>query len=58
MAQVVCRRPLTMEARVRTQVSPCEICGGQSTSVFPCQSKCFILFTLILLLSEGQAGEI
>jgi hypothetical protein len=38
MAQAVIRRPLTAEARVRSRVSPCEICGGQSgTSVFPCQ---------------------
>jgi hypothetical protein len=46
MAQAVSRRPLTAEARVRSQVSRCGICGGQSvtgtgfspsTSVFPCQ---------------------
>jgi hypothetical protein len=46
MAQAVSRRPLTAEARVRSRVSPCVICGGQSgtgtsfspsTSVFPCQ---------------------
>jgi hypothetical protein len=30
MAQAVSRRPLTAEAWVRSQVSPCEICGGQS----------------------------
>jgi hypothetical protein len=30
MAQAVSRRPLTAEARVRDQDSPCGICGGQS----------------------------
>jgi hypothetical protein len=30
MAQAVSRRPLTAETRVRSQVNPCEICGGQS----------------------------
>jgi hypothetical protein len=46
MAQVVSRRPLTAEARIRARVNPCGICGGQSgtgagfspsSSVFPCQ---------------------
>jgi hypothetical protein len=46
MAQAVSRRPLTAEARVRSQVNPCGIYGGQSgtgtgfspsTLVFPCQ---------------------
>jgi hypothetical protein len=30
MAQAVSRRPLTAYARVRSRVSPCGICGGQS----------------------------
>jgi hypothetical protein len=30
MAQVVSRRPLTAEARVRARVNPRGICGGQS----------------------------
>jgi hypothetical protein len=30
MAQVVTRRPLTAEARVRARVNPRGICGGQS----------------------------
>jgi hypothetical protein len=30
MAQAVSRRPLTAEARVRSRVSPCGVCGGQS----------------------------
>jgi hypothetical protein len=46
IAQVVCRRPVTTEARIRARVNPCGICGGQSgtgtgfslsSSVFPCQ---------------------
>jgi hypothetical protein len=46
MAQAVSRRSPTAEARVRSRVSPCGICGGQSgtgtgfspnTSAFPCQ---------------------
>ena len=46
MAQAVSRRPLTAEEQVRSRVSPCRICGGQSgtgtdfspsTSAFPCQ---------------------
>jgi hypothetical protein len=46
MAQAVSRRPLTADARVRSRVSTCGICGGQSgtgtgfspsTSIFPCQ---------------------
>jgi hypothetical protein len=46
MAQVVSRRPLTAEARVRARINPCGICGGQNgtgtgfspgSSVFPCQ---------------------
>jgi hypothetical protein len=46
MAEVVSRRPLIAEVRIRCLVSPCGICGGQSgtatgfspsTSVLPCK---------------------
>jgi hypothetical protein len=30
MAQVASRRPITAEARVRSQLSACRICGAQS----------------------------
>jgi hypothetical protein len=37
LAEAVRGRLLTTEARVRSPVSPCEICGGQSTlgQIFP-----------------------
>jgi hypothetical protein len=46
MAQAVSRRPLSADARFRSPVSTCGICGGQigtgigfspSTLAFPCQ---------------------
>jgi hypothetical protein len=46
VAHEISRLPLAVEARVRSQFSSCEICGGQSgtetgfspsTSIFPCQ---------------------
>jgi hypothetical protein len=49
MTEAVSRRLVTAEARVRSRVDPCTICGGQSsirtrfspsTSGFPCQFHC------------------
>jgi hypothetical protein len=61
MAQVVSRRPLTAEARIRFRVNPRGICGGQSgtrtgfypsSSVFPCQY--IIPPSLSKLISYGE----
>jgi hypothetical protein len=70
MAQAVSRRPLTAEARVQSQFSLCDICGGQSstgtgsspsTLGFPLSAsfhQCSILIVIyVLLLQEGQMGE-
>jgi hypothetical protein len=59
MTQAVSRRPPTAEARVRSRVCPCGICGGQSgtgtgfspsSSVFPRQFHS----TGAPLLGKGQ----
>jgi hypothetical protein len=59
MVQAVSCLPPTAEAQVRSRVSPCEICGGQSgtgtgfspsSSVFPCQFHS----TRAPLLGKGQ----
>jgi hypothetical protein len=61
MAQVVSRRSLTAEARVRARVNPCGLCGGQSgtgtgftpsSSIFPCQY--IIPPSLSKLISSGE----
>jgi hypothetical protein len=69
MDYAVTGRPLTAESRVRSQVSPSEIYGGQSGTGtgfslrVPWFSPVRIIppmlhtLTLILLLSKGQVGE-
>ena len=70
MSQAVSRRPLTAEERAQSQVSPCQICGGQSgsgtgfsssTSVFPRQHHSInaphLYSFLKLLLPEGQTDK-
>jgi hypothetical protein len=58
MAQVVSRRPLTAEARVRARVNARGICGGQSgtgtgfspsSSVFPCQYHSTVALQTIII---------
>ena len=69
MSQAVGRCPVTLKAGVWFQVSPSEICGGQSgnvagfslsTSVSPLSlsfHQCSILIILYMFLPEGQMGE-
>ena len=70
MAQVVSHRPLTAEYRLRSQVSPCEICDGQRvtvtgffpiTSDFPCQyhstNAPYSSPSTCLLLPEGKRAK-
>ena len=70
MAQAVGRLLVIAKARVRSQVSPFEICGEQSgtgtagctsASVFPTSlsyRQCSILICIVnVTLSEGRAGE-
>jgi len=62
--QVICRWPVAAEARVRSQIRSCGICGGHSgaetgfspsTSIF---SVCIFSPMLLTHLPEGQAGEV
>jgi hypothetical protein len=52
MAEAVSRRPLIAEARVRSRVSPCGVCGGQNgigTGFSPsCQFSPVTLIPLVL----------
>jgi hypothetical protein len=50
MAQVVSRRPLTVEARVRSRVSPCGVCGGQSGTGIGFSPSCRFFNSLPLVL--------
>jgi hypothetical protein len=51
VAQVVRRRPLTMEVQVLSRASPCEICGGQSN-----RGKRFCSNIPVLLVSLKNAA--
>ena len=64
MSQMIRRRPLAAESRVRCQIRSCGICDGHtsaetgfspSTSVF---SVSIFLPMLLTLLPEGQTGEV
>jgi len=65
-AQVVSRWNVATDAWVRSQISSCEICGGQSgirkrfsssISVFPCQYCSILISIYMLLLLEWKKGE-
>ena len=47
MAQAVRRRPLTAEAQVRSQVSPCDIGGGRSGTRTGFSPRTFPLLIII-----------
>jgi hypothetical protein len=49
MAQAVSCRPLTVQARVRSQANPCEICDGQSGIVG--QVSLRVLFSLRFIVT-------
>lgn len=69
MTQAVIRRHFRVEARVRSQASPCEFCDGQSgsgtgvsardsvVSLLVSFRRCSILFMYMFLLPAGQTGE-
>jgi hypothetical protein len=74
VAQLVSRRPVTMETRLRSQASPFEICGGQSGNragfsiVFPFSAVTFspaVIYTytsirlhIALIKTKGNAGDL
>ena len=66
MAQVVSHQPLAAEFWVRSQASPCKICGGQSgngTGVFlstsvPCQYYCINARYSFIPISQKKAESI
>jgi hypothetical protein len=68
MAQVPICRPVVAEARVRSQVSLCDICGGQSATGrglvarssgfnFQYHATAIFIFNLELLLLAGETGQ-
>jgi hypothetical protein len=68
VAQVISRRPVTAEARVRVRVNPCGICGGQSgtgtgfspsSSVSPCQYHSTVAVqTYIISINQSVALQL
>ena len=66
MIQTVSLRPFTTEAWIRSQVSTCDICGGQrgtGTVFSPSMvylaflQRSMIIFVNMVLLPEGRVGE-
>jgi hypothetical protein len=64
MAQAITPQPLNSEAKDRSQVSPCEIRGGQSGTgtafllTVSFHKRFVLIFIFMLLLAKGQTDEV